>query len=469
MPTTSGPQSGESALVKVPGVPGIYRRHVKDCTRGDRCGCAYVVVYRDADGHQRRETFRTRAEAIEGKRLAARRVALSKAHAAGLHRDVPHDDCPACERAREERDGAEPVLREYAREVIGRYQGTGRRGYREETRDEDERLLERYALRYFGPDVRLADVGPKQIADFIGWLVKQPSSRGGTLSDRSVRNALKPLRIVLATARREGALAHNPASEAVLPHRERIEEDEDQPRPFPDDTMELVVSLIHANHRAMFELLAATGVRRSELLAFEVRHLALDGESPHVKVRQRVRRRKGSGIVVGPLKSRHARRDLPIPLALADRLRVLLGRRGEGELVFRSTVASVLDPDNLADRVLAPACAQAGVPWAGFHTFRHTVASRLFAQGRNVVQVQRWLGHHSPSFTLDTYVHLLDGDLGEPLAPLTTNSTTNNGQEIAATREARARRQIVSVQSLRPQASAGNGSPRVWAMISSLR
>jgi len=442
MPTTSSPQSGENALVKVPGVPGIYRRHVKDCTRGDRCGCAYVVVYRDADGHQRRETFRTRAEAIEGKRLAARRVALSKAHAAGLHRDVSHDDCPDCERAREERDRAEPLLREYAREVIGRYQGTGRRGYREETRDEDERLLERYALRYFGPDVRLADVGPKQIADFIGWLVKQPSSRGGTLSDRSVRNALKPLRIVLATARREGAIAHNPASEAVLPHRERIEEDEDQPRPFPDDTMELVVSLIHANHRAMFELLAATGVRRSELLAFEVRHLALDGKSPHVKVRQRVRRRKGSGIVVGPLKSRHARRDLPIPLALADRLRVLLARRGEGELVFRSTVASVLDPDNLADRVLAPACARAGVPWAGFHTFRHTVASRLFAQGRNVVQVQRWLGHHSPSFTLDTYVHLLDGDLGEPLAPLTTNSTTNNGQEIAAIREARARREI---------------------------
>jgi integrase len=29
--------------------------------------------------------------------------------------------------------------------------------------------------------------------------------------------------------------------------------------------------------------------------------------------------------------------------------------------------------------------------------------------------VQRWLGHHSASFTLDTYVHLLDNDLGEPL------------------------------------------------------
>ena len=32
------------------------------------------------------------------------------------------------------------------------------------------------------------------------------------------------------------------------------------------------------------------------------------------------------------------------------------------------------------------------------------------------MQVQRWLGHHSPAFTLATYVHLLDGDLGEPLS-----------------------------------------------------
>ena len=69
-------------------------------------------------------------------------------------------------------------------------------------------------------------------------------------------------------------------------------------------------------------------------------------------------------------------------------------------------------------RVLTPACKAAGVEWAGFHTFRHTVASRLFAEGRNVVQVQRWLGHHSASFTLDTYVHLLDNDLGEPLRGL---------------------------------------------------
>jgi integrase len=76
------------------------------------------------------------------------------------------------------------------------------------------------------------------------------------------------------------------------------------------------------------------------------------------------------------------------------------------------------------------------VPWVGFHTFRHTCASLLFAQGRNAVQVQRWLGHHSAAFTLATYVHLLDGDLGEPLtlsvAPIRHNHATGADLQLAA-------------------------------------
>jgi integrase len=367
--------------------PGIYKR-----------GSRYVFSYR-VNGQQKWESCRTLEEARRAK--SARTT------------DIGRGEFEARSRV---------TLHEYLRDWIDRYHGTGRRGYREETRDEDRRLLDHYALRYFPARLRLTDVAPRHIAEFVAWLAKQPSSRGGTLSDRSVRNALKPLRSALATARREGLIRHNPATEVALPHRDRIEEDEQRPRPFPNGAMELVVSLVHPAHRLMFELLAATGVRRSELLALEVRHLALDGDRPHLKIRQRVRRRKGNGLMIGPLKSRHARRDLPIPLELADRLRQHVATRSEHDLVFTSQVGTILDGDNLADRVLAPATAEAGVEWAGFHTFRHTVASRMFAAGRNVVQVQRWLGHHSPSFTLDTYVHLLEpGDLGGPLTPQGVN------------------------------------------------
>jgi integrase len=87
--------------------------------------------------------------------------------------------------------------------------------------------------------------------------------------------------------------------------------------------------------------------------------------------------------------------------------------------VFASQAGTRLDTDNVRNRVIRPAGEKARVPWCGWHTFRHTCASILFAEGRNVVQVQRWLGHHAPSFTLDTYVHLLEDDIGQPLAPIT--------------------------------------------------
>jgi hypothetical protein len=44
--------------------------------------------------------------------------------------------------------------------------------------------------------------------------------------------------------------------------------------------------------------------------------------------------------------------------------------------------------------------------------FRHTCASLLFEAGRNIEQVQEWLGHADPGFTLRTYVHLLDAGVG---------------------------------------------------------
>jgi hypothetical protein len=35
----------------------------------------------------------------------------------------------------------------------------------------------------------------------------------------------------------------------------------------------------------------------------------------------------------------------------------------------------------------------------------------LFRSGANAVAVQKQMGHHSPAFTLATYVHFLDNDL----------------------------------------------------------
>jgi hypothetical protein len=52
----------------------------------------------------------------------------------------------------------------------------------------------------------------------------------------------------------------------------------------------------------------------------------------------------------------------------------------------------------------------------------------LFAEGRNAVQVQRWLGHHSAAFTLARYVHLLNDDIGAPLSlPMVVTRAVTSG------------------------------------------
>jgi hypothetical protein len=105
--------------------------------------------------------------------------------------------------------------------------------------------------------------------------------------------------------------------------------------------------------------------------------------------------------------------------------------------VFPSQAGTVLDAGNLMSRVLKPAARRAGVPWVGFHTFRHTCATMLFRRGLNAKQVQLWLGHHSPAFTLETYVHLIPDDLPDADVLDDVTPAGGNRQETGATETSR--------------------------------
>ena len=136
---------------------------------------------------------------------------------------------------------------------------------------------------------------------------------------------------------------------------------------------------------------------------------------------------------------------MPLSVDLVSELRE---RRRDAEwgrdedLVFPSEIGTPLNHSNMMRRTLRPVAEEVGAPWAGFHTFRHTCASMLFERGANAQQVQRWLGHHSPSFTLDTYVHLLDERLPEPV---------DLGAELLAA-SAQAERRSPSVRSVAAEA-----------------
>jgi integrase len=367
--------------------PGVFKR-----------GSRYVFSYR-VDGKQRWESARTLADARKAK--AQRSTDIDRG---------------------EHQEDSRITLRAYATEWIGRYVGRRKGGFREATRDEYRRQLEQYVYPHFGDRVRLTEITPKKVAAFVGWLSTQtkpaptkadPDARV-PLSDATIRNVMAPLRACLATARSEGLIRSNPASETVLPTRAVIEDDDEDVKAMTRDELADVLALIDARHRTLFELLAVTGLRISEAIALQWCHLQLDGSTPSLRVRRGFVRG-----VMGPPKSRHGKRAIPLSHELVVALRA--HRKGsewpgDTDLVFPSLDGTPLDVSNLRRRVLVPAAQEADVAWIGFHTFRHTCATMLFADGRNAVQVQRWLGHHSAAFTLATYVHLLDEDLGEALS-----------------------------------------------------
>jgi integrase len=359
--------------------PGIFKR-----------GSRYAVIFYVA-GKQKKESARTYDEA---RRLKASRQA---AVASGEF----HED-------------SRIKLLDYLGEWIERYQGTGRRGFRENTRDEYRRLMAAYAFEFFSERVKLAEITPRQVSKFVQWLCEQPSRKGGTLSDSAVRNALNPLRAAFSTATSEGLIRSNPCAGVSLPHRPTAEETEEEDvRPLSREQLRLFLAVVPARYRLLFKFLASTGLRLSEVRAIRWRHLRLDGSEPCVMVRQ--------GFVRGrlqPPKSKYGKRDVPLSPALVSELRHMKAEAewsGPDHLVFPNQAGSIFDGDNLRRRVIKPTAEEIGAPWAGFHTFRHTCASLLFARGANAVQVQRWLGHHSPAFTLERYVHLLSGDQAEAL------------------------------------------------------
>lgn len=403
-------------LEPVKGNPGVYKR-----------GSRYAVIYRDAQGKQRQESARTLDDA---RRLRRRRQASV-------------DDGTHTPQTRAK-------LADYAREWVDRYQGRGRRGFRENTRDDYRRDLERYVIPRLGT-LRLEQVTPRHIAELVGWLCDddaqgervaaeraeaarvaaeakgQPAPEPKDaepvyLADSTIRRILSPLRACLASAVAEGLIRHNPTLGVALPARDeqrRIDlgddlDDEERAKAMSADELATFLTVCPVRWRPFFHLLAVTGLRWSEIVALRWADLQLDGSTPHVKVRRALV--KGT---MGPPKSKHGRRQVPIDhdaVTVLRRVRDAAGDAEPADLVFRTTTGAPLDYSNTRRRVLVPVAGEAGVPWIGFHTFRHTCATRLFGAGRNAVQVQRWLGHHSPAFTLSVYVHLLDGDLGEPIA-----------------------------------------------------
>lgn len=60
---------------------------------------------------------------------------------------------------------------------------------------------------------------------------------------------------------------------------------------------------------------------------------------------------------------------------------------------------------------------------------RHTHATEMYRQGIDIKIIQQRLGHHSPAFTLETYIHLFHEDVAEQFERLDDHYAKRGGVE----------------------------------------
>lgn len=371
-----------SAGFKKTGTPGIYRRKLKS---GET---RYVVITRDRDGRQLKTSHRTLAEAREEK---AKRSQIGGRVAASRERFI-----------------------DYADEWLDTY--SGRRGGIEPTTVDGYRfVLRKYVYPRLGKR-RMGEIEPRDIKALITDLQKIRKKNGKPLKPDTIRGILAPVRACLADAAEDGDIPSNPAAGVrVNDHRLPEERLADAGKAKALTRVELgrllaeipdtEVGAGSLTWRDLFELLAHTGLRIAEALGLEWQDVEF-GDRPVLHVRRQYR----DGVVKG-LKTKNSRRDIPLSPGLAKKLWAARPASGHG-IVFVNKQGKHHSRHNIDNRVLAPAAKRAGFTRVGFHVFRHTCASLLFQGGKNAKQVQRWLGHATAAFTLDTYIHLMDDGLG---------------------------------------------------------
>jgi integrase len=162
----------------------------------------------------------------------------------------------------------------------------------------------------------------------------------------------------------------------------------------------------------MFYLALMTGVRPGEMLALEWQDVGED----ELAVRQTITRPAG-GQKLGPPKSRAGFRKVPLPEDVRELLFTRAWKVAEARyrrklkpelLVFPSSKGTMMSPRNVQGRIWEPLLAKAELPHVRPYVTRHTYASMQIADGVDVVELARWMGHSDPAFTLRCYAHFFE-------------------------------------------------------------
>ena len=217
------------------------------------------------------------------------------------------------------------------------------------------------------------------------------------------------LNSVLTDAILAGAIAANPVRE-LRRRRQRKTEAKGAPALGVDQVRALLAAINGSevceqkDLRDPVVLLAATGLRRSELLALRWEDVDLD--ECVATVSGSVVRLKGAGLVRQDTTKGGGGRAIPLPQFAVDALHRRKGeqpRTTTAGVIFPSSTGTLRDPDNFGKQ-WREVRESLGLPDVSSHSFRKTVATLIDDSGLSARIGADQLGHARPSMTQDVYM-----------------------------------------------------------------
>lgn len=358
---------------------GITVRHSRRCASGEgkRCNCEpgyQAQAYSRRDGKTLRKTFPTLAAAKAWR--ADAQSAIRRGTLRGPSNITVAEACDAWEKGVKEGS-----IRNRSGDP---YKPSVSRGYSQSIR------------LYIKPELgsrKLSSLSRVDVQDFADRLL------ASGLDPSTVKNILKPLRVIYRRAFARSEVAINPTSALELPacrgRRQRIAD--------PAEAAALLEALPQAD-RALWAIALYAGLRRGELWA--LRWEDIDFEASVIHVRRAWDDKEGE---IEP-KSEAGTRRVPIAAVLRQILiEHKLCQGGDGAM--RIVVDSDGRPKHsttLTERAHKTWKA-AGLKPIGLHECRHTFASLMIAAGVNAKPLSTYIGHASISITMDRYGHLMPG------------------------------------------------------------
>jgi len=286
-------------------------------------------------------------------------------------------------------------------ELVKRYRkGHIETSVRANTASDYETLLRLHIVPHFRGR-RVRDVQRQSVLDFRASLLE----RG--VGWRTINKCLTLLGSIFRFAMLNGQAHHNPTMKTKLPKPEpegaHDYEGEDEVVVLGIDEQRRLLEAAEGRWRVIILMALSTGLRQGELLGLKWGDLDLGAGQVHV-------RRQFTHGKFAPVKTKHARRTVPLPATLVSELKAwkLQCPASAYDLVFPNGAGNPENHGNLMRRGFKPALRRAKLREIRFHDLRHCYVSLLIESGiHNIKRIQTLVGHSSAKVTLDTYTHLL--------------------------------------------------------------